>query len=556
MNNALLSLWLVCSLTIVKAQNFKKTISYPSNELYSSTEGGAIFQTSDNHILILGDKIEGNSVFTASIKTVLGKYDLNGNLISSIEFSELISMSSTVATFLELSNGDYILTSGVDSEGGIIRLDPSLNILWSKYYGDKGNGGFYYDRLVNTIETSDGNLISIGTSGSLSNGQASLFVIKTDMNGNILWDKTFGFGGDEDGADIIEINNKYYAVGYGTGLFGGTIPMIIKLKENGTLEWVKAFNGAIGGGNIRSIFSDNNENIILVYEDSYHSVGNISTKSDIYVSVVDTNFTTNYRTKRYGFNTYNKIFSTELDSNSNMYISGQLDYDTSYRYTSLLDENIPFILKLNSLGDVVWCKVFEDNDVYQARFLQSSLLNNLIVNGDNIYLSYCVDSINDKDASTRSLIAFNKLDADSNNDCGREILFPELNSVVGVQDFTSTVDILSGGVSDSLFLNEVVGGSVNVYSDCYELSNLQEIDIFDYQIYPNPVNLGSEIYFDSKRMIDKVFVYDLNGKIHYRYENILKYNFAITDFELESGVYFVRVFNNQGIYQSKRLIIH
>ena len=47
-------------------------------------------------------------------------------------------------------------------------------------------------------------------------------------------------------SDLVEINNKYYAFGYGTGLFGGTVPFAVKLTTNGTMEWTKAFSGNNG----------------------------------------------------------------------------------------------------------------------------------------------------------------------------------------------------------------------------------------------------------------------------------------------------------------------
>lgn len=70
------------------------------------------------------------------------------------------------------------------------------------------------------------------------------WLIKTDINGNSLWEKTLGDGINAINIYGLEINvnNDLYLVGY-NGLVGDYAdPMIIKLNECGEKEWCKIFS--------------------------------------------------------------------------------------------------------------------------------------------------------------------------------------------------------------------------------------------------------------------------------------------------------------------------
>jgi len=104
-------------------------------------------------------------------------------------------------------NGNFIGTGFVDlAERGttdflIFEADTTGHILWSKSYGTT-NQSEYGQRIV---ELSDGSLVAVGYQDAAGGGEAML--IRTTRQGQLIWSKTFGGGGDDQGQGVVEFSN-------------------------------------------------------------------------------------------------------------------------------------------------------------------------------------------------------------------------------------------------------------------------------------------------------------------------------------------------------------
>lgn len=103
-----------------------------------------------------------------------------------------------VAGYTFSNNGDVSGNHNPDSDGWIVKLDTTGNLIWQKAIG--GVGG---DFITAIQQTSDGGYLAGGYSAS-NNGDASgsngffdFWVIKLDSSGNILWHKMIGSSQDE-----------------------------------------------------------------------------------------------------------------------------------------------------------------------------------------------------------------------------------------------------------------------------------------------------------------------------------------------------------------------
>ena len=101
------------------------------------------------------------------------------------------------------------------SDYWLVKIDNSGNILWDKTYGGLG------DEQAKSIRVlADGSIVMMGSSDSgisgdkteASKGYTDYWVVKTDANGNKIWDKTFGSSSYEYAGDIFVNNDGSYVV--------------------------------------------------------------------------------------------------------------------------------------------------------------------------------------------------------------------------------------------------------------------------------------------------------------------------------------------------------
>ncbi|MBX7110015.1 MAG: T9SS type A sorting domain-containing protein [Chitinophagales bacterium] len=153
-------------------------------------------------------------------------------------------------------NGDQTQASRGGSDYWIIRIDENGNKLWDKRYGGPGD-----DELRSMTATADGGYIFAGesTSGiggekSQSNhGEFDVWVVKTDVNGNLQWDDSYGGLLDDRLNAIQQTADGGYIIGAWTISpvgFDVTQPgrgssdmWLIKTDGNGVKQWDGRYGG-------------------------------------------------------------------------------------------------------------------------------------------------------------------------------------------------------------------------------------------------------------------------------------------------------------------------
>ncbi|HHY84921.1 MAG TPA: hypothetical protein GYA07_05230, partial [Verrucomicrobia bacterium] len=138
----------------------------------------------------------------------------------------------------------------------IVRIDENGNKLWDRSFGGDGS-----DILYDVKQTADSGFILAGvsTSGTTGNktsepfGNEDVWVIRTDSNGNKLWEKSFG-GNGRDGAHAVEVlpDGGFIVGGYSASTNSGNKTSanygmadfwVIRLDSEGNKLWERSFGG-------------------------------------------------------------------------------------------------------------------------------------------------------------------------------------------------------------------------------------------------------------------------------------------------------------------------
>jgi hypothetical protein len=113
---------------------------------------------------------------------------------------------------------------------------------------DSRNGVYVYGHFSGSI--------TVGSNTLTSPGGLSIYLVKYDTSGNVVWAKSFGSGGQDTAASITTDKNSNIIISgsfEGSITFGSTVltstgasdVFIVKLQSNGTVVWAKQFAGSL-----------------------------------------------------------------------------------------------------------------------------------------------------------------------------------------------------------------------------------------------------------------------------------------------------------------------
>lgn len=148
---------------------------------------------------------------------------------------------------IETEDSCFIVVGGTDSHTGWEDLDASLvkvdfhgNIKWAKAYGDNKD-----DMFIDIDLMKDGNYIAVGWTKSFGEGRCDIWIMKLDLLGNIIWQKTIGGSKHEQAWSVDVANDGSLVICGGTTSFGAgkSDIWLIKLSSNGDIIWQKTYGG-------------------------------------------------------------------------------------------------------------------------------------------------------------------------------------------------------------------------------------------------------------------------------------------------------------------------
>jgi len=177
----------------------------------------------------------------ANIGTI-ARLDSIGNVMWARTYNNVTKFTSIIQT----ADGGFAAlgASPLGANGCIMleKLQPSGAVTWSNCY-DLGNQDLPAQvRQTNSVVGFDGYIIA-GSSNSI-NSNWDMWIIKTDLTGNPLWQKMYGNPAVADGANVIEQTNDlgYIVGGYTTNLAQPNQEMVLlKIDSSGNFLWDRMY---------------------------------------------------------------------------------------------------------------------------------------------------------------------------------------------------------------------------------------------------------------------------------------------------------------------------
>ncbi len=261
----------------------------------------------------------------------------------------------------ETFDRQYVIVGSTSSYGfgGLDAFVMLVDSMGQKKW-EKNFGGVLTDVAKSVIvNPSDSGFVFTGYTNSIGNGGYDVYVVRTDKNGNILWQRTYGgfdwdFGTNiimsQDGELLICGHSYSYSYGKSDGL-------LMKLKmSNGDILWQKHFGGA-EDDDFRSLKLTADAKLIITGKTSSYS----DSFGDIYYFQTNTSGDS-LSSKSYGLK--NKVdYGNDIisETNTNYFIVGGTE-----SYSSGMKD--AFILKINNQGDSIWLRNFGKSDVDEETY--------------------------------------------------------------------------------------------------------------------------------------------------------------------------------------------
>ncbi len=272
----------------------------------------------------------------------------------------------------QTNDGGFIIAGGTTSFGAgrqdvyLIRTDLNGDTIWTRAYG-----GDSTDYGSSVEQTTDGGFIITGRTSSFGAGNYDVYLIRTDLNGDTLWTKTFGGDSTDYGASVEQTTDGGFIIAGATNSFGkdDSDAYLIRANYNGDTLWTKTF-GSDSTEAGRALQQINDNGFIIAGFTSIKGPG----LNDVYLVRTDSGGNAIW-TKTYGGTSYDVGFSVLQTKDDGFIITGTT---TAYD-TEILDT---YIIRINSNGDSLWTANYGGAGIQQGFSIQQTNDGGFIIAGE------------------------------------------------------------------------------------------------------------------------------------------------------------------------------
>lgn len=495
-------------------------------------------------------------------------------------------------TSSSLALGSVTLTNVGGRDFFICKYDVNGNVVWAKSVGSNGssddegsaitidkNG----DILVCGRFGNNLSLITFGTS-TLTSANGNCFLAKYDASGNVLWAKSFGgtpglgMGISSDSNADIYITGNFAS----TSALFGTITLlnintngdvyVAKYSSTGSAIWAKSING-VSTEKVNSLSIDAVGNVYITgkFSSSLLTVGTISltnggTSSNMFLVKYDTGGNVQWANAYGGANSV-EATAIATDASGNSYVTGNFTNTFSLGTTTLSSNGVSddlFVAKFDASGNVQWAKRAGGTYFEFPLAICIDGSSNLLIAGEFYSTTFNFGNSTLSNFSNANDVMLLKY-----NSTGTEIGGLSISSSLNYGSYATGVSIdatgngyLTGSFNGpstmtvgTISINNAGGSSLFIAKFNSSAISVKELieNKLSVKVYPNPTNGNLNISsnnFGTNPDLLTMKITDVVG--NELLTEPAKENINISS--LNSGIYFLSIYNNDRLIVSEKII--
>ncbi|HLP13578.1 MAG TPA: PKD domain-containing protein, partial [Flavobacteriales bacterium] len=383
----------ICQGTCVQFFNYFHTTSFTQTYQWSFP-GGNPSTSTDPYPIVCYDTIGVYDItFTVTnpagtATTYAAGYVNVYGFATGLTFKKKIDKSSLDNAYYtsETNDGGFV-TCGKVFTGGLSAYDAYIakhdmngTLEWQKVLGD-GAGDFF----TAVKQTTDGGYIAVGASAGA--GSDNVWMVKFNASGGIMWSKRQGSGALYVPNDVIQAADGTYAIVGSTSasITGAADPFIMKFDASG---------GFLDVHNYDSYNADQGKRIIQTFDGGFAIAGigyNVAGEAKMLLVKVASDLSVEW-SGLYGGNADDHGASVKQTDDGGFILGG---YTAAFGHTSL--DTKPLLVKVNSIGDVVWSKTYGTSGIHAEQlfdvsvacdqgFIMMGQSNGVGIGGDDVFL--------------------------------------------------------------------------------------------------------------------------------------------------------------------------
>lgn len=340
------------------------------------------------------DSISTNqNVFIHEISTLGGTKNESGQSVIATSDGGF-----AVLGYSQSMDGDLLNKSNISYDFWLIKYNFNGEQEWQKVYGGSSD-----DRGYDIILSNDNNMVIFGSSksadGDVSSnaGSNDFWIAKISNSGAIIWEKSLGYSGSDNGYSVIQtIDNGYLLLGVldvtasdGEGnnrissyRHAGGDYWAVKLDTNGVLEWSRYFGGNFTDTSYAACETQGGDYIIIGSSDSNDiDISNNKGTYDFWIIKISSEGNLIWE-KSYGGSEIDEALDITPTTDGNFIVCGNTRSNN-------IDVNLNngaadiWILKITPNGEILWEKTYGGNSFEAAKSVHQTTDNGFVIAGNS-----------------------------------------------------------------------------------------------------------------------------------------------------------------------------